>query len=185
MLDIKVNTKKKIDVKFNYDVLKRLKHLILSLKSFLTSVLKTSIAIGSLPLKSLILFAIGMLQLNILMNKGSIIKLDSKGNVIDSKFPAKTSKKYITFFMNICISLLYLAEIRDQIAYKILVFFIIKEFIITYVNIKDLALLKSYLSDIYVSDKFMISNVINKLSLNNLLNYKFVDLLNKFKNIIL
>ena len=33
MLDIKVNTEKKINVKFNYDVLKRLKHLILSLKS--------------------------------------------------------------------------------------------------------------------------------------------------------
>jgi hypothetical protein len=185
MLDIKVNNNKKIDMKYNYDVLKRLKHLILSLKSFLTSFLKTSIAIGNLPLKLLIIFAIGMLQLNISMNKGSIIKLDSKGNVIDSKLPAKSSKKYITFFINICYSLLYLADIREEIAYKILIFSIINEYIITYINIKEIALLKSYLKDVYASDKFMISNVINKLSVNNLVNYKFVDLLNKFKNIIL
>lgn len=173
--EIKLSSKSKI----SNNLFNRLKTIILSLKSFLSGILKTSIALHNAQLKIMLMFAISILNLKLLDEKYQSISVsDSKGNRI--KIPAEKSKKYISLFLNICNSLLVFANKNVQLAYKVLVFFIIKQFIILFVNIKELAVLKSYIVNIYSNDKFMISNLINKLNLENLYNISLIELLGFF-----
>ena len=177
--EIKLSSKSKSKSKISNNLLNRLKTIILNLKSFLSGILKTSIALYNAQLKIMLMFAISILNLKLLDEKYQSISVsDSKGNGI--KIPAEKSKKYILLFLNICNSLLVFANKNDQLAYKVLVFFIIKQFIIFFVNIKELAVLKSYIINIYSNDKFMISNLINKLNFENLYNISLIELIGFF-----
>jgi len=174
-----MNSKSK-NIELPINVYNILKSIISTLKSFLTNILKTSIAMSNIPLKTILVFAIGILNYKLLDDKyQSISRIDSKGNKY--KIPAEKSKKYIITFIYICNSLLYLIHKREELAYKILIFFIIKEYVSKFINFTNIDMIKPYLINIYANDTFIKSNIINKLSVNEILNFNFIYLLSKIK----
>jgi hypothetical protein len=157
----------------------KLKLIISTLKSFLTNVLKMPIIITNAPLKIIIIFAIRILNYKLLNEKYQSI---SRSNSKENKIPSEKSKKYILLFINICNSLFYLIEKREQITYKITIFYLVKEFTLSFISLSNLSSIKTYLSNLYKNDK-IITNIINNITLEDIVNINLINLLNLYKKI--
>lgn len=158
--------------------LNKVKSIILNLKNILKGILKTPVIIVTYPLRRLVKYAIKILNNKLLDKKYQSIHSSDSTKTKKIKLSAEEYKKYIIFFIKTCEGIIKLFDITDQYLYQIILYYIISTFTLNFFDFKNTELAKKYLITIYQNNKYIMLNILNKITARQIGAISFIALLN-------